>query len=342
MEIDVCPGSLGLDRGKPDASQYGRIIENHFVETIETSSPRLIEGFRPVTDTGGYDWGGCPFGDFDRLRLVQFKGTLHLDHRMGTETVRFMFNAPHLEPRRNTFVLFGRFDQASGQLADPLWLVPSLRLADVARRHYCAYHRLTHWQFRANVRDGARDLAARYRVDRGDLARRLFPSVRRAPLEGLRLSPLAMEKGGFFEFGFITRFLRDCGGDEKLLKPETDFGRDLLGVALGRFSWASLAVKGTVAVSADRLIHVRVPGRTFRPHRRHFVLVQHFDESRGLLHPVSWLIPSTHFARLAVHGDGDYQMETTLTPSTNRWARYAIPTDEDAAIFMRWMRRPPA
>lgn len=272
---------------------------------------------------------------------MQFKGTLHIDYRKGAELVRFMFNAPLLEPRRNTSLLFGRFDQAPRQLADPLWLVPSLRLADVARRHYCSYHHLTHWQFRANVREGANDMAARYRIAAHDLAGRLFPSVRRLRLGGLRLSPLAMEKGSYFEYAFISRFLRDCRGDEKLLKPETDFGRDLLAIDLRRFSWASLAIKGTVSVSLDGLIHVRVPGRTFLPHRRHFVLVQHFDESRRLVHPVSWLIPSLDFARLAVHGDGDYQMETTLTRSTNRWARYAIPTDEDAATVMRWMRRPP-
>jgi len=342
MEIDICPGSLGLDPDQTNAAQYGRIIENHFVEAIETSSPRLIEGFRPVVDTGGYDWVGCPYGDFGSLRLVQFKGTLHVDRLKGVEIVRFMFNAPHLEPRRNTSVLFGRFDPAIENLTDPLFLVPSLRLAEVARRHYCAYHRLTHWQFRANIRDGAADMAAPYRVKTSELAARLFPTISSTSSASLRLSPQAMEKGAFFEYDFIARFLRDSGGDEKLLRPETDFGRDFLALGFGRFSWASLAIKGTVSLTPDGLIHVRIPGRTFLPHRRHVVLVKHFDESRRQMHPLSWLIPSVDFARLAVHSGGDYQMETTLNPTRNRWARYAIPSDEDAATFIRWMRRPPA
>jgi hypothetical protein len=261
---------------------------------------------------------------------------------MGSAVLCFVFNAPHLEPRRNTSVLFGRFDPAIWNLTDPLFLVPSLRLAEVARRHYCAYHHLTHWQFRANIRDGAADMAARYRVERRDLAASLFPAVERPTVAGLQLSPLAMEKGEFFEFGFITRFLRDCGGEEKLLKPETDFGRDFLAVGLGRFRWASLAIKGSVSLTPDGLLHVRVPGRTFLPHRRHFILVQHFDEPGRQMHPVSWLIPSVDFARLATRSGGDYQMQTTLMPSTNRWARYAIPSDEDAARFIRWMRQPPA
>ena len=342
MEIDVCPLSLGLDPDQPNAAQIGRIIENHLVEAIETSSPRLIESFRPVVDTGGYDWAGCPYGDFDALRLVQFKGTLHVDHRKGVEIVRFMFNTPYLEPRRNTSVLFGHFDPVIEKLTDPLFLVPSLRLAEVARRHYCAYHRMTHWQFRANIRDGAADMASPYRVSPRALAAGLFPTIAHPSAAGLSLSPQAMEKGAFFEYDFIARFLRDCGGDEKLLRPETDFGRDFLALGFGRFSWASLAIKGTVSLTPDGLIHVRIPGRTFLPHRRHVVLVKHFDESRRQMHPQSWLIPSLDFARLAVHSGGDYQMETTLNPTTNRWARYAIPSDEDAATFIQWMRRPPA
>lgn len=185
-------------------------------------------------------------------------------------------------------------------------------------------------------------MASPYRIAANQLGSALFPTIAHPSASRLSLSPEAMEKGAFFEYGFVNRFLRDCGGDEKLLRPETDFGRDLLAVGLRRFSWASLAIKGSVSLTPDGLIHVRIPGRTFLPHRRHFVLVEHFDESRRQMHPQSWLIPSLDFARLAVHSVGDYQMETTLNPSNNRWARYAIPSEEDAATFIRWMRRPPA
>jgi hypothetical protein len=150
-----------------------------------------------------------------------------------------------------------------------------------------------------------------------------------------------LEKGAYFESAFATRFLQASTGTEKLLKPETDLGRDLLAVCLQPFSWASLAIKGTIAINEGTL-HVRIPGRTFLPHRRHFVLVQHFDETRDLPYPRSWLIPSIVFARLADRSAGDFQMETTLDSKTNRWARYAIATEEDALTFIRWMRRPPA
>jgi hypothetical protein len=342
MELDVCPESLGLDPSQPNNAQLGHIIEGRYIETIELGAARLVEGFRPVTDTGGYDWAGCPYGQFDQLRLVQFKATLALRKTRGTETVEFMFNAPSLRPHRNTSLLFGRFEREVAQLADPLWLVPSLKLAEVARRHYCEYHGFEHWQFRANVRPEAHDMAAPYRVAQRRLAERLFPPLRPAKLSWTPgLSPLQLEKGAYFESAFATRFLQASTGTEKLLKPETDLGRDLLAVCLQPFSWASLAIKGTIAINEGTL-HVRIPGRTFLPHRRHFVLVQHFDETRDLPYPRSWLIPSIVFARLADRSAGDFQMETTLDSKTNRWARYAIATEEDALTFIRWMRRPPA
>lgn len=250
----------------------------------------------------------------------------------------------NLHPQRNTSLLFGRFDAEGRDLADPLWLVPSLHLPRVARRHYCVYHRFSHWQFRANVREGARDLASPYRVEQRGLASALFPSLQRQrAAASQQLSPIAIEKGGFFELGFATRFFRESRGQEKLLKPETDFGRDLLAVRFDPFAWASLAIKGRASLTSTGVLHVRIPGRTFIAHRRHFILIQYFDEARQQLHPVSWLIPSLTFARLASHSGGDHQWEITLkSAAANRWARYAIPSEADAATFMRWMRRPPA
>ena len=342
MELDVGPASPGLDPRRTNNAQVGHIIEGHFVETIELGLDHLIEGFRPVTDTGGYDWAGCPYGRFDDLRLVQFKGTTVLHERRGTQTLQFGFNAPSLVPSRNTFLLFGRFDTAQGRLADPLYLVPSLRLARVARRHFCRSHNFEHWQFRANVRPDADDMAAPYRVTRQSLARTLFPSIAETRLDDApRLSPLLLEKGAFFEYEFITRFLEASDGSQKLLKPETDFGRDLLAVRLKPFQWASLAIKGTIALEEGSL-HVRIPARTFQPHRRHFILVQHFDEATRRLHARSWLVPSIAFGSIAVHSAGDLEMATALDSTNNRWARYSIPTVDVTTTFMRWMRRPPA
>ena len=61
MELDVCPRSLGMGATGRNASQYGRIVENRMIEAIEVSATQLVEGFRPLTDTGGYDWAGALF-----------------------------------------------------------------------------------------------------------------------------------------------------------------------------------------------------------------------------------------------------------------------------------------
>ncbi|HEY8678172.1 MAG TPA: hypothetical protein VIN39_06010 [Candidatus Dormibacteraeota bacterium] len=344
MELDACPPTLGLDPGERNASQYGRLIEGRFIETIELSAARLVEGFRPLTDTGGYDWAGCPYGVYDALRLLQFKGTLHLRRHDRADAVQIIFDAGALTAHRNTLVLFGRFDPVVGALADPLWLVPSLRLPDVAKPHYCRFHRRTHLHFIASPKATSADAASRYQVDRAGLARAIFNDhMASATLGEQSLSPVSAEEGDFFEFGFATRFLRDSDGTAKLLRPDPDLGRDVLGVNVKPFHWGSLAIKGTaLRQHGGDVIAVLLKTRTFVPHRRHFILVQYFDRSLNRLHEQSWLIPSIAFARLANHSSGMYQMVTSLNPSRNRWARYAIPTEEDAATFMRWMRRPPA
>src|SRR5205823_13604814 len=114
-----------------NASQYGRIIENRMIEAIEVSATQLIEGFRPLTDTGGYDWVGAVFGRFDSLKLLQFKGTLHLRSHDRAEFVQIIFDAGALTPHRNTSVLFGRFDIPAAVVVDPLSLVPALDLNDL-------------------------------------------------------------------------------------------------------------------------------------------------------------------------------------------------------------------
>jgi hypothetical protein len=152
-----------------------------------------------------------------------------------------------------------------------------------------------------------------------------------------------IETGGYFEAGFVTRFLRDCSGHEQLLRPAPDLGRDALAVRFDPFGWASLSIKGTaVRARASEVITVRLRTETFRPHRRHFVLVQYFDAARRALHPVCWFIPSLAFARLANRNDDHYRMTTSLRPSRNRWARFAIPTEDDARTVLRALRRPPS
>ncbi len=343
MELDVCPRSLGLGTTGRNASQYGRIVENRMIEAIEVSATQLIEGFRPLTDTGGYDWVGAVFGRFDSLKLLQFKGTLHLRSHDRAEFVQIIFDAGALTPHRNTSVLFGRFDIPATDLVDPLWLVPSLKLNELTRAEYCRYHKRKHLHFIASPKEGSRDAASRYQVQKSLLARRVFADHSGAATLPLDLSSMSNEEGDFFEYGFATRFLRDCTGTEKLLRPDPDLGRDMLALTLRPFGWASLAIKGTaLRQHANDVIAVLVKERTFFPHRRHFVLVQYFDRTLRRLHPVSWLIPSLAFARLANRSSGMYQMVTNLNGTKNRWAPYAIPTEEDAAAFIRWMRRPPA
>jgi len=343
MELDVCPRGLGMGATGRNASQYGRIVENRMIEAIEVSATQLVEGFRPLTDTGGYDWAGALFGKFDTLRLLQFKGTLHLRSHDRAEFVQIIFDAGALTPHRNTSVLFGRFDVPMNTLVDPLWLVPSLKLNELTRAEYCRFHKRSHLHFIASPRQCSRDPPSRYQVRQSLLARSIFPAQSGAATLPLGLSSMSNEEGDFFEYGFATRFLRDCTGAEKLLRPDPDLGRDALALTLQPFSWASLAIKGTaLRQHGNDVIAVLVKERTFFPHRRHFVLVEYFNRTVGRLHPVSWLIPSLAFARLANRSSGMYQMVTSLNGTKNRWARYAIPTEEDAATFMRWMRRPPA
>ncbi len=339
MEIDICPASLGLGvHPVRDMLQMGRIVEDRIIEAIVLSAAQPIEGFRPLMDTGGYDWAGCPYGAYDDLRLEQFKGTFHLMGPRGR--VHFIFDAPELHPHRNTQLIFSHYDLQPWGITDPLWVVPSGRLREVAKQHYCRYHRVAHWHFVASRAGTSRDVAARYQVGKRELAAALFPKRERLGLPVPTLSPIRVEKGDFFEAGFLMRFLRDSTGAEKILKPDPDLGRDFLGFVLSPFAWGSLAVKGT-AVSRGGVITARVRVETFHPHRRHFVLVEYFDEGQDRIHPVSWFIPSLAFARLANRNDQHLRMSTTLRPSDNRWSRFAIATEDDARTFMRAMRRPP-
>jgi len=346
MEIDVCPAALGL-RAEPRRSmvQLGRIVEERLIEAIVLSAPGPIESFRPTMDTGGYDWAGCPYGRYDALRLAQFKGTFHLEGRPGSrfQRVRVIFDARALHPHRNTQLVSVRFDLARWELVDPVWVVPSRKLSVVARRHYCRYHGVSHWHFRAHSDPASRDAATRYAVPRARLASALFPELNLLTPRPLpTLSPVGTERGDYFEAGFRARFLRDCRGREKLLTPDPDLGRDALAVRFDPFAWGSLAIKGTAVRTPGRdSIAVHVRGRTFQAHPRHFLLVQYFDESNRALHPVSWFIPSPAFARLAVRGQAGYRMITTLRSTDNRWAPFTIPTEEDARTFMRALRRPP-
>jgi hypothetical protein len=339
----ACPAEFGLDPQDRDDSQFGRLVENRIVEAIETSARLVIESFRPVTDSGGYDWAGVPFGRFDMLRLLQIKGTSHLRTEEGTETVQIMFDLGALVPHRNTSVLFPHFDIKALQITDPLWLVPSLKLAEVTRPYYCTKHRREHFHFIANHRLDAHDAASRYQVRRDTLAQAIFPGLTAGRPQSVALSPISSEEGDFFESAFITQFLRDCTGAEKLLRPNIDLGRDLLALTLDPFHWASLAIKGTARKShGNEVIEVLIKERTFIPHPRHFVLVEYFDRPSKRLHEWSWLIPSLAFARLANRSSVMFQMVTSLNRSHNRWSRWAVQTDAVAATFMRWMRRPPA
>jgi hypothetical protein len=344
VEIDICPASLDL-RAVPerDMTQMGRIVEQRIIEAIVLSAPGPVECFRPSMDTGGYDWAGCPYARYDALRLAQFKGTFHLMGRPGSrfQRVHIIFDAPALHPHRNTLLVLARYDLTARALADPLWVVPSRRLGEVARQHYCRYHDVRHWHFVASPAPKSRDVAARYALTQADLATAIFPRpLPRPTLLPPTLSPIRVERGDFFEAGFLTRFLRDCSGTEKLLQPDPDLGRDALAVRMAPFAWASLAVKGTaVRARGGDVITVRVRRQTFHPHRRHFVLVQYFDEAHRELHPVSWFIPSLAFARLANRNDEHYRMSTTLRPTRNRWTRFTIPTEDDARTLMRALRR---
>ncbi len=347
MEIDICPATLSL-RAVPgrDMLQLGRIVEERIIEAIVLSAAGPVESFRPCMDTGGYDWAGCPHPRYDALRLAQFKGTFHLMGRAGSrfQRVHVIFDAPALHPHRNTCLIFARYDLAARALADPLWVVPSRRLSEVARQHYCRYHDVRHWHFVANPADTSQDVGARYAVPQARLAAALFPQADAlTPGHKLTLSPMRIERGDFFEAGFLTRFLRDCTGSEKLLEPDPDMGRDALALRFAPFAWASLAIKGTaVRARGGDVITVRVRGETFHPHRRHFVLAQYFDDALKALHPVSWFIPSLAFARLANRNDTHYRMSLSLRSTRSRWARFAIATDNDARRFMSALRRPPA
>lgn len=339
----ACPAEFGLDPRDRDDSQFGDIVQNRIVEAIETSAGHVIESFRPVTDSGGYDWAGVPFGLFDMLRLLQIKGTGHLRTEDAKEAVQIVFDLGALVPHRNTSVLFPYFDAKADRIIDPLWLVPSLKLAEVARPYYCTGHRREHLHFIANHRLDAHDAASRYQVRRDNLAHAIFPRLTALRPRSVALSPISSEEGDFFESSFTTQFLRDCTGAEKLLRPNTDLGRDMLALTLDPFHWASLAIKGTAVKShGNDVIAVLLKERTFVPHRRHYILVQYFDRPSKRLHDWSWLIPSLAFARLANRSSGMLQMVTSLNPTDNRWAPWAMPTDAVATTFMRWMRRPPA
>ncbi len=339
MEIDVCPASLGL-QALPMRSmeQMGRVVEDRIIEAIVLSAQRPVEGFRPVTDTGGYDWAGCPDGLYDALRLEQFKGTLHL---IESGRVEIIFTGGPLHPRRNTQIVFAHYDLEQRRIVDPLWVVPSQKLPDVATQQSCRYHNARHWHFNASPSGTSRDAAARYQVGQRELAGALFPTVERLAFPVPTLPPSSRERGGFFEAGFQTRFLRDASGMESLSKPDPDLGRDFLGLVLEPFAWGSLAVKGIAAALPGGVITVHIRGETFHPHRRHFVLVQYFDEAEGRLHPVSWFIPSIAFARLASRKVLRLRMSTNLHGTRNRWSPFVIPTEDDARTFMRAMRHPP-
>jgi hypothetical protein len=332
----------GLDPHDREDSQYGHIIENRVIEAIEISAGHVIESFRPVTDSGGYDWAGVPFGLFDLLRLVQIKGTTVI-HRRGEQAfVSIVFEIGALVPQRNTSFVFALFETRV-QMLTRLWRVPSTSLDHVAKHYDCKKHPNGHYHFTANLNPGPHDRASPYEVALDRLARAIFPELRRETARLAGLAPSGSEEGDFFESAFITQFLRDGTGAEKLLRPVTDVGRDVLALTLQPFHWASLAIKGTAVKShGNDVMAILIKERTFVAHPRHFVLAQYFDRPSRNIQEISLLIPSIVVAQLANRSSGMLQIVTSLNPSHGKWSRWAVPTEKVATTFMRWMRRPPA
>jgi hypothetical protein len=301
------------------------------------SWPGLLETYKPLHDTGGYDRARTPFGQFDHL-LEQIKGTAGRSLVHAGE-VRISFNAPVLVPGRCLSLVFVRYDLAARQLVDPAWIVPSLHFDKVCSRRRCARCRTTHWDFTANPAGSARDRAHRYQVGLADLALARWSKPPQATTKQ-RLALLPIESGTFFEKRFDADFLETSSGQEILFQSDPDlFGRDRLAFTKGDYRWASLAIKGsTWRVGASTSIEAQVPVSTFRAHARHLLLFQHYDRAAAALHPLSWLVPSPAFARLATRSGPHLQFTSSLRTTKNRWSQYRIPTAEVAARLRHAMR----
>ena len=334
MELDACPvaPSRASNSWRPQGTQLGRLIENRIDEAYVLSWLGPLEIFVPVHDTGGYDRARTPFGAFDH-RLEQIKGTASRFASHPNE-VRITFDAPALHPHADLDLLFAAYDLPARDLTSPLWRVPSLSMEEVCTSYQCSACRRTHWEFVAHPSPSSRDRARRFQVAVEQLAPSRWPKL--APgFARESLSSVPAESGAFFERRFDADFLAAATGDEILLAPDPDLhGRDRLAFTKKTGRWASLAIKGTSVSQGSDLVVVNVRVATFRPHPRHFVLIEHFDRASMAFHRWSWLVPSTEFQRLATGRGPDLFFASSLHSTGNRWAPYRVPTEEVGARFV--------
>ena len=230
-------------------------------------------------------------------------------------------------------------------------------LAEVCTPTGAGRNRGPRWLFTADRSGLARDRAAKYQVAVRELAaaRRwsiLPPKLSKSPsplvgegrgggsLPSVSANPI--ETGTFFERHFDAAFLEAASGDEVLMAAAPDnFGRHRVASSKESGRWASIAIHGSAATNSANLIQANIHAATFFPHRRHYILVQHYHRGRADWHPWSWFMPSTDFAKLA-SGTGPYLLfTTTLNPQrVNRWTPYRIPTSSAATAFQSALHRP--
>ncbi len=156
-----------------------------------------------------------------------------------------------------------------------------------------------------------------------------------------QLSLLPIESGPFFERHFDAAMLETASGDELLLASDPDlFGRDRMLVSKATLQWVSVAIKGsTQLVGSSHNMEAVVREATFTPHRRHLVLLQHYDREAEQVHDSSYLVPSDDFLKLATRSGGHLQFSTSLLAlRPNRWTPYRLPTASVPAAVRRRLK----
>jgi hypothetical protein len=314
--------------------QIGWLAEQELDRAILLGSGGRLQPYLPLFDTRRVDrvyaWDGQ-----DATGFVQAKA------RSGARTDgRYSWQIPaaHFVGYERYFVVLASIDLRAARLTDPIWLVPSKKVSQVAAQGHdvagAPVYRIT-----AGV--AGKDALAPYRTALDRLWEGIAPPRRPALRPAEAFPVLQEEQGAFYEYAVVVEALRESQDDILLFRAASDVaGRDLLIQRVNSPRALFLQIKGTQRLAERDSIHLLVRRRTFVARANFWLAFYYFDAARGALFDDCWLVPSVTFAqRTATQRDRTtLSFETQLTRGRDRWAEFRVPVRAQGKVLRRTLR----
>ncbi len=243
MDFQVGSDELQIPHGLA-REQIGWLGEHDLDRVNLLNSGGRLHPYLPLFDTRRVDriyaWNGVEATCFLQAKAT---GQPRTDGRYSWKVP-----AAHFVPYDRFWVALCIIDLAAGRLTDPVWLVPSRALAQVAAHGNDPAAGGPMYQLTASP--SGHDALARYRTSLSQLWKMLTASVElgAGPLE--RFPVLHEEQGAFYEYAQIAEHLRESQDDTLLFRAANDIaGRDLLLQQVDTPQVLFLQIKGTARLA---------------------------------------------------------------------------------------------